>query len=142
MTKEKKEKELNPKLEEKSNYEITSQEMKNIVKSLEENTDVKTFGENTDDSFYKNVLNKLFDEKEMSTKTEYLSVRENFLGAKLEFYAKFGNIPQLKNFIDVFEKKRVSLNRKGRIEILKSLQERQQDTQENKLNNLKNLFGI
>lgn len=138
----KKKKELNPIMEKRSTNNISDNDLKGIAESIKQNTITSKINEDDSDSFYKNVVNKLFDDKDISTKTEYLNVRENFVGAKLEFYAKYGNIPYLKFFIQELETKRVSLERKGRKEILMALQERKQEIEQQRLNNLRGLFGV
>ena len=94
------------------------------------------------DSFFRNLLNKLFDKKDISLKTEYLNVMENFTGSKLEFLSKYGNMPYLNEFVDIFETKRVSLKRKGRQEIIMALQQREQELQAEQQQRFKTMFGM
>jgi hypothetical protein len=84
-------------------------------------------GDASSDSFFKATVNQLNSPKNIGMKTEYRDVNENFSGAKLHYLGQFCNMPYLKEFVEVFETKRVSLERKGRIEIIKALQERRQE---------------
>lgn len=98
---------------------------------------------NESDNFYKNVLDTLYNVNEnVETKTEYKGVEENFMGAKMEFLGRFTRFPFMRQFINIFERKRISLDRKGREEIILALQERQQEEREERrrdlLNNLRN----
>lgn len=136
-----KEKELHPTIIEKSST-LNSDELKQIATDIKESTIVTTSDDNSTDSYFRGVLDKLFDRKDVSSKTEYLSVTENFAGAKIEFYARFGNMPYLNNFMNIFETKRISLERKGRKEILMGLQERKQEIENQRMSNLKNLFNV
>ena len=96
----------------------------------------------SNDSFFKTIINKLFDKTDISLKTEYLNTMENFAGSKLQFLAKYGNMPYLNEFIDIFETKRVSLKRKGRQEIIMALQQKEQEDVSEKAQQLKSIFGI
>lgn len=96
--------------------------------------------ENNEDSYFKAIVNKLMSEDNPSTKTEYLTVTENFVGAKLTFLSKYGNIPYLKDFVDTFETKRISLERKGRKELIMSLIERQQEIERQREVKMKSMF--
>lgn len=139
MTK-KEEKVLNPKIEEVKG-QIDEEDLKEIVKDLKETGIIQASGSSTD-SYFRGVLDKLFDTKDVSSKTEYLNVPENFNGTKLEFYASFGNMPYLKNFMKTFETKRISLERKGRKEILMGLQERKQEMEAQRMENLRSFFNV
>lgn len=97
---------------------------------------------NDTESFFKELVTSMNDVKNISMKTEYINISENFNGAKLEFLAIYGNMPYLRNFITIFEKKRVSLQRKGRKEDVMILQKREEEIQKEKLQNLNNMFNI
>lgn len=134
-----KKKELAPKIE-KRNFQKD-----NIVKkTLEDldNTEISFENEETTDSFFKGIVDKLFDSENVETKTEYLSVKENFVGTKLSFLAKYGNIPYLAEFIKTFERKRISLNRRGRKEIIMALEKREEEIRKRRDDSLKNMLGI
>ena len=131
----KKEKELKPEIQE------IEYNTKPIVQSDMEIVKVNGGAENSD-SFFRNVVNKLFDNSEISLKTEYLNVTENFSGSKLEFLSAYGNMPYLKEFITIFEKKRVSLERKGRKEILMALQQRQEEIKQEQINKARSILGL
>lgn len=111
-----------------------------LLKELQE-TEILETGKKDSESFFKSVLDQLMNLNDMSTKTEYLNVNENFAGAKLHFLAKHGNIPYLLDFINIFEQKRVSLQRKGRKEILIALKERQQEIERERQVNVNKLMG-
>lgn len=131
---------LHPKKEIKEDYELKISPEK-LLQQLESNNLIEDSQENSD-SFFKAVINHLLSDKEISTKTEYLNVKENFAGAKLHFLAKHGNIPYLSDFIEIFERKRVSLQRKGRKELLLALKERQQEIEREKQMQLSMLGGM
>ncbi len=102
---------------------------------------LESTGSNSD-SFFKWIINALFSKENISLKTEYLNVNENFIGSKLEFLSKYGNMPYLNEFLDIFETKRVSLGRKGRKEILMALQKREEEIQQEKIRNLRGALGM
>lgn len=99
-------------------------------------------GQNSSDSFFRWIITALFSKENISLKTEYLNVNENFIGSKLEFLSKYGNMPYLSEFLEIFETKRVSLDRKGRKEILMALQKREEEIQQDKLRNMRGLLGM
>jgi hypothetical protein len=136
----KEEKPLTPKIDEVGG-QIKDEDLKEIARDLKETGFIQPTGSSTD-SYFRGVLDKLFDTKEVSSKTEYLNVQENFNGTKLEFYASFGNMPYLRNFMKTFETKRISLERKGRKEILMGLQERKQEMEAERMQNLRNFFNV
>lgn len=137
-----KEKKLDPKIQERELNNIDKNTLYNIASKIEESTHVDTVKKTDSDSFFRNVINNLFDKKDISTKTEYIGVRENFMGSKLTFLGKYANIPFMEKFIEVFEEKRVSLDRKGRKEILLALQERRQEIESQRNENLSRMFGV
>ena len=95
-----------------------------------------------DESYIITVLKELFNKENISTKTEYRNVNENFVGTKLTFLAKYGNFPYLNEFVEIFETKRVSLERKGRIEIIKALEKREQEEQMEHQKKMAGLLGV
>lgn len=112
-----------------------------ILEEIKKSTIFETSNEDGD-SFFKGVINHLMNIKNnVSTKTEYLSVNENFTGTKLQFLADCGNIPYLKEFMTIFETKRISLERKGRKELLIALKERQQELERERAEKLNSLSG-
>ena len=138
----KKKKELNPQITEVGD-QGSSEELKQIALDIEKSTDINTFNQgDSSETFFKNVVGKLFDDKNISAKTEYIGVRENFMGSKLTFLSKHCNLPFLEQFINVFEEKRISLDRKGRKEILMALQERRQEQQAQQFNQMRGMFGL
>lgn len=139
----KKEKQLNPIIS-KTGKKIDDKGKKEMLLIAERIESLKKeYSGNDDDinSFFVAVINKLFDTKDISLKTEYLNVGENFAGTRLEFYSKYANMPYLANFIEIFEKKRVSLERKGRKEIVMSLKDREQEIQRQQALKMGGQFG-
>jgi len=125
MRKKKEKIELKPEIK-----EIKINNDKNLLQNdLNDLFITKDFEKSNDaDSFFKSVVNKLSPESEgISTKTEYLNVVENFSGSKLEFLADFGKMPYAKKFIHVWETKRISLERKGRIELVRIMEKREEE---------------
>lgn len=116
----KKEKELIPPKVEELQNKIPDIELPEVISSEE---DIKFIpsSESGSDSFFKHIIKELFGLNNISLKTEYLNVTENFVGTKLDFLSKYGNMPYLEEFMQKFEIKRVSLGRKGRKEILMAL---------------------
>lgn len=105
---------------------------KEYLKELTKNIDKFDFEveENKSDTFYKLAIEKLFDNNNIETKTEFLNPAEVFSATKLQFLGNYADIPFLADFISGLEKKRISLHRKGREEIVLSLQERRHEEQE------------
>lgn len=103
---------------------------------------LSTGDEMNSDSYFKSVVTNLMDTKNPSTKTEYRNVAENFTGAKLTFLALYGNIPLLSPFVDIFEIKRISLERKSRKELIMALVEREQEVRRQAENRTRGLLGI
>ena len=137
----KKEKVLNPIIEEKKNFKMPNiEELKSIIKN---ESDIITSDKNTSDNFFRSVVDKMFNSDDIELKTEYVSLNENFAGAKLEFLAKYGNMPYLHDFLNILEKKRVSLGRKSRIELIKVFEKRDEEINaQNRLQGIKDLFNI
>lgn len=135
--KKKKEKELKPIVEDHTDLKIPELDIDKFI-----NID-KSGVQDESDNFFRAVVNKLLNAEDISLKTEYLTVNENFAGAKLEFLAKYGNMPYLKDFIRILETKRVSLHRKSRIELIKAFERRDEEIQaQNRLTNLKSFMGM
>lgn len=140
MTKKEK-KELNPQITESKNN-IDEEKLKTIAESLNKSIIFDKNQNSDSDSYFRAVLDKLFSSENISQKTEYIGIAENFHGAKLTFLGKYCNVPLLEKFIEVFEEKRVSLERKGRKEILIALENRQQEIDKDKLNNMAKMFNM
>jgi hypothetical protein len=137
----KKEKVLNPIIEEKKDFNMPNiDKLKSI---LTNENDIITTDKNTSDNFFRAVIDKMFNSDDIELKTEYVSLNENFSGAKLEFLAKYGNMPYLHDFLNILERKRVSLGRKSRIELIKVFEKRDEEINaQNRLQNVKELLGI
>ena len=137
MAKDKKE--LNPEIVE-SKAGLSNEELNLMSKAIESGTVV--LDDKEDKSIFKAVITGLNSVKNISMKTEYLNVRENYTGVKLEFMAKMGNMPYLDTFVKIFETKRVSYQRKGRQEDVMIMQERHREEERDKSKELAKMFGI
>lgn len=139
-----KELKLNPTIKKVDFSDLKELEEKQQDKKINDilSSDLIIQEESKDDSYFKAIIEQLFSNDSIEKKTEYLNVNENFLGAKLTFLAKFGNIPNLEEFVNIFERKRVSLERKGRKEIIMALEKREEEEQRQKDERLKNILGL
>lgn len=143
MAKNKKQEiEINPEIIDYTNQSQDFEELEKEMLNEEEGIELEEEYENNADSFFRAVVNNLMSPDNISMKTEYKNVQENFSGAKIEFLSKFANMPYMKTFLTSWELKRVSLERKGRIELIKALEKREQEIQQSKVDSLKNMFGV
>lgn len=94
--------------------------------------DYRTESSETDssNSFFRKVIDALFSRKNVGSKTEYISLRETFLGAKLEFMGSYGSMPYTAGFLHHLENKRISYKRKGRIEVVRTMERREEEYQD------------
>jgi len=138
----KKEIKLKPKMTEEKAV-VNLQDLKQIAENIKNSTHIETTDKKSDsDTFFRSILTQLFDTTQnVSAKTEYISLGENFTGAKLEYLSTLGNIPYLKEFINIFEIKRISYLRKGRQEIILALKEREQEVRQQQINQMAGMFG-
>lgn len=98
---------------------------------------------NNTDNFFRAVILELLSTKNISLKTEYLSVNETFAGSKLEFLSKYASMPQLSDFLQILETKRVSLERKSRIELIKAFDKRDEEVDaQNRIRDFKSMLGM
>lgn len=118
---------------------LSEEERKALIDGL--STDSQSIM-NDDGGFLKTVLKNFFDKKDISMKTEYLNVSENYIGTKLQFMSEQLNMPYMGKFIEIFEIKRVSLERKGRKEILMLGKEMEQEDREQRMNQVRRMFGL
>lgn len=79
--------------------------------------------------FFGKVIDNLSNDKNISLKTEYLSPEEQFAGTKLDFMIKKMGFTFAKTLMFNFEKKRVSLFRKSRTEMVNVLWEKEKERQ-------------
>jgi hypothetical protein len=98
--------------------------------------------QNDSDSLFSSITNNLMSSENIELKTEYIGIEENFHGAKLEFLGEFTNNPMLKHFLNIWERKRVSLERKSRIEIIKALQQRAEEQERLRTEKMRGVLGI
>jgi hypothetical protein len=142
----KKKEELKPEIKEFGNSlgDMTSKDMielKNMVNSGSVATAAPD-GMNSD-NFFRAVITEMMSPNNISLKTEYVNVNENFAGAKLEFLARYTGMVCLKDFVNILEIKRVSLGRKSRIELIKAFEKRDEEVQaQNRVNMLKQVLGV
>lgn len=136
-----KKEEIKPEIVESGNTEKVDSNLIQIAQSIEKSTVINN-PNNNDETFYKTVVKELNDKTNISAKTEYLTPRENFAGSRAEFFGVHCNVPYLESFIHIFEQKRVSLERKGRKELLMALQERRQEIEEKKVETMSKMFNV
>lgn len=134
--KKSKKKELNPIIE-----DYTDSKKYNLEELKKEIKIIKKDSKNDTDSFYKNVVDKLMNEENIELKTEYANINENFAGVRLGFFAKFYNMPYLLDFLDIFERKRISLDRKSRKELVMTLENREREMRLEQQKQLQTMFG-
>jgi hypothetical protein len=119
----------NPLFEEK-NKNISNSDVKQIDKLFQDNIKVDNTEENMEgsDTFFKRALDLLFSPVNIGLKTDYDDKEEQFAGSKMEFMQLHGGFDFTNVFVkDSFETKRCSLHRKSRLEIVKTLWEREQE---------------
>lgn len=138
--KQKKKVVLNPTIINNDNY---SEDVKNLNKFIKNDDLVEIQKPNTIseiDNIFRAIIQEFFNDNNISLKTEYVSLNENFAGAKLEFLSKYANVPLMHDFLKTLETKRVSLNRKSRIEMIKVFDKRDEEiAAQNRTNTLKML---
>lgn len=143
MPKKKEEKKINPIMEDNTDVLVDPKIKEGILQDLQ--AIKEKYGGDKDkdiESFFTEVLKQLLNKDNISLKTEYLNVNENFAGVRLEFLSRFANMPYLHDFIDIFEQKRVSLERKSRKEIVMVLEKREQEVQRQEMKDARqNMFG-
>lgn len=123
MTKEKKE--LQPQIIEK-NPELPFVDIQKLNKDIDINTILDT-GKEDDDSLFKSIVTQLFNNNDVETKSQNNGVRESFFLARMSFLGDHCNIPSMSAFVQRLERKRISIDRKGRTELVTALLERQQE---------------
>lgn len=126
MGKKKKKKELKPEAIKQNEFTMEIDKLKLLSESMNK-FDFEPEDKKDNDTFYKLAIKELFNEKSIETKTEWLNPSEVFVASKLSFIGVHADIPLMDEFIKVLERKRISLNRKGREEIILALQERRQE---------------
>lgn len=145
-TKKKDRKVLNPTAIEDKTFKVDNLEQ--IKKAVLDNNlisteNLKDLDINNTDNFFRAVILELLSTKNISLKTEYLSVNETFAGSKLEFLSKYASMPQLSDFLQILETKRVSLERKSRIELIKAFDKRDEEVDaQNRIRDFKSMLGM
>lgn len=122
---EKEKKPLNPIIEEK-NPIMPIVDLEKLNKEIDINT-ILDVDKEDEDSFFKSVVTQMFNNKDVETKSYNTGVKESFELARLSFLGERCNIPSMTEFVDRLERKRISIDRKGRIELVTALIERQQE---------------
>lgn len=80
------------------------------------------------ESYFRGVIDQLMTgDKNIDLKTEYMHEDETFTGSKLTFLCEQCGFESAKDFLPIWERKRVSQGRKSRQEITVSLWERLQE---------------
>lgn len=139
--KESKKSKLNPiAKEEKGN--LTDAELKEIAKGFESNADIEVIDNNNvnTDTLFAEILNQLVSKKDISMKTEYEEDDTIYAATVLDYVGRVANVPLINKFIESYEMRKVSKNRKGRIEILLGLEKRQEDIESRQRNDMLNMM--
>lgn len=97
------------------------------LKDLEDFVNLKDESGNDADTYFKKVLEEFMSEKNISLKTEYTSVDEQFTATKLGYMINEGGFKFMQVFLPFWKRDRVSLLRKAREEIVMALWERQKE---------------
>lgn len=121
---------------------ISIEDTREMLNKLNSSVVGESFEMENKDGFLKTVLKDFFSKKNISMKTEYLNVYENYIGTKLQFLGMKLDMPYMEDFLEIFEVKRVSLERKGRKEILMLGKEIEKEDREQKLNDFRGMFGL
>lgn len=130
--KQKKEKALTPIIEERNKSNLSPEQRQRLMQIAEQLNKIKSeyTGDSGDiNSYFTNVLDKLMSKDDISLKTEYINVNENFAGVVLDFLGEYANMPYLNRFVELWEMKRVSLGRKSRKEMVMTLEKRETEVQ-------------
>jgi hypothetical protein len=138
------EKELKPEIIHFSENNIKNEN--DIKKLLGENgalVEIKGNQNDTTDNFFRAVINEMLNDNNIDLKTEFTGINETFASAKLDFMAKWCNMPYLRDFNRLIARKRVSNGRKSRIELIKAFDKRDEELNaQNRIQDLRNLMGV
>ncbi len=134
-----KKKELNPIIE-KKDIELPSIDLGKLDKEIDINTILETDKED-EDSFFKAVVTQLFDNNNVETKSRNTGVEESYELAKLSHLGDWYCIPSMSAFVERLERKRISIDGKGRIELVTALVERQQEIERRQMDLQKKMLG-
>lgn len=137
----KEEDKLNPIMED-SKGTMTKKDLNEVFQKLDKDSITFESGNESAQSFFRAMVKEMNSKDNISLKTEYLNVQENYAGVKLEYLSTYGNMPFLKKFVEIFEEKRVSLGRKGRKENVMMLQERRQEIVNDRMQNFNATMGL
>lgn len=113
--------------------QLTEKQKKDLLKTvqfLQENTSDAT--DNSvyvdSDNFFRDALNNLMSvDVDMSTKTEFMELKDVFNHSKMELYSLVSGVPLYGNIMRIIEKKMVSRERLGRREITEALKSRRDE---------------
>lgn len=136
----KKEIELKPIIE-KKDISLPNVDLSKLDRELDINTILDTNSNEDNDSFFKSVVTQLFNDKDVETKTYNTGTKESFYLARLSFLGDKLDIPSMKEFVKRVERKRISIGRKGRIELVSALVERQQELERIRLEKERQMLG-
>ena len=129
--------ELNPKIEKKV-FMLPDVDLQLLDKQIDINTILDTDKED-DDSFFKSVVTQLFNNNDVETKSETRNAKEVFALTKMSYIGDYCGVPNMSKFVERFERKRISMGRKGRVELVTSLIERQQEIERRQQEKMKKL---
>ena len=135
----KKEKELNPIIENNTQKKYNIEEIKSRINIIKNEMSEESVAEI--DSFYKHLVDKLTSSDDIELKTEYKGINENFASVRISFFAKYYNMPYLLDMINILERKRLSLDRKSRKELVMSLENREKEIKIEQEKKIGNMFG-
>lgn len=123
--------ELKPKAEEIKNVAFDKDTEKEFLGFLKNEYNAQNNEKNDSaDSLFRGALENLTNnDKNLPAKTEYMNVKETFQSAKLDVISKVGSIPLLTMFNNSHDLRRISKDRMGRQETIRTLQKREQEEQ-------------
>lgn len=142
MAKKKEDKKLTP-IAKKENGDLTPEQIKEIAEGFKDNADIEVMENNNinTDTLFSEILQQLVSSKDISMKTEYEEDDSIYAATVLSYLGKLCNVPIINKFIEEYEMRKVSKNRKGRIEILLGLEKREEDIRSRQLNNMNNAIN-
>lgn len=133
-----KQKVLNPEIKEVK-LMMPQVDFDRLQKDLDINT-ILDSDKKDEDSFFKSVVTQLFNNADVETKSYNSGTEESFYLARLSWLGQNCVIPSMTSFVERLERKRISIDRKGRSELVTALIERQQELERVMKKALKNKY--
>lgn len=144
MTENKKKLELKPEFEYNDKFEqlktILEQEKNSEIEEAKTNVNIDKVKNiynsnlmelsdknNDSESLFASVVEDLRSPVNLSAKTEFMDNKEVFVISKMDFLGNAFDFPALRKFTQIFKYNRISLQRKGRKEIIMAMTERRQE---------------